>query len=185
MAFNVNDIKQRLVTGGARPTLFEVNITNPINGGGNEITPFMVKAAQLPSSTLGVIEVPYFGRKIKVAGDRTFEEWTVTVINDEQFTIRSAMEDWMAAINTHEGNLRVGNATFEGYKNTDAEITQFAKDGSVLRVYSFKNIFPSVVAPIEMAWDSNDTIEEFTVTLQYDYWTVSGGVTAGGTGTTV
>lgn len=177
MAFNVNEIKNQLVGGGARPTLFQVQITNPINGTGDAKVPFMAKAAQLPASNLGVIEVPYFGRKIKVAGDRTFEEWTVTVINDEDFLIRNSMEEWMAAINTHEGNVRSPDAGPMQYKGNDATVTQFGKDGTPLRTYSFRNIFPTVVAPIELAWDSNDTIEEFSVTFQYDYWQVTGGNT--------
>jgi hypothetical protein len=177
MAFNVNDIKNQLVGGGARPTLFQVQLTNPINGAGDAKTPFMVKAAQLPASNLGVIEVPYFGRKIKVAGDRTFEEWTVTVINDEDFLIRNAMEEWMAAINTHEGNVRDGGNSLLAYKSNDATITQFGKDGTPIRTYSFRNIFPTNVSAIDVAWDTNDTIEEFTVTFQYDYWQVTGGDT--------
>src|SRR6056300_513597 len=106
MAFNVNEIKSQLTLGGAKASLFQVQVLNPVNSGGDLKTPFMVKAAQIPESTLGVIEVPYFGRKVKIAGDRTFAEWTVTVINDEDFLVRNAMEEWMASINTHEGNIR-------------------------------------------------------------------------------
>ena len=94
MAFNINEIKSQLVFGGARNSLFQVQITNPANGTGDLKVPFMVKAAQIPAATLGVIEVPYFGRKVRIAGDRTFAEWTVTVINDEDFLIRNAMEEW-------------------------------------------------------------------------------------------
>lgn len=177
MAFNVNEIRNQLVGGGARPTLFQVNLTNPINGIGDAKTPFMVKAAQLPASNLGVIEVPYFGRKIKVAGDRTFEEWTVTIINDEDFLIRNAMEEWMAAINTHEGNVRDDAAGTQAYKGNDATITQFSKAGDPIRTYSFRNIFPTNVSAIDVSWETNDAIEEFTVTFQYDYWQVTGGNT--------
>ena len=108
MAFNINEIKSQLTFGGAKASLFQVAITNPIDGAGDLKTPFMVQAAQIPAAELGVIEVPYFGRKVKIAGDRTFAEWTVTVINDEDFLIRNAMESWMAAINSHEGNVTSG-----------------------------------------------------------------------------
>ena len=104
MAFNINEIKSQLTFGGAKASLFQVQITNPINGIADLKTPFMVQAAALPESTLGTIEIPYFGRKVKLAGDRTFAEWTVTIMNDEDFLIRNAMENWMAAINSHQGN---------------------------------------------------------------------------------
>jgi len=92
MAFNVNEIRAQLTAGGARSSLFQVQFSNPANAAANLKVPFLVKAAQIPASTLGTIEVPYFGRKVKIAGDRTFAEWTVTVINDEDFLIRNAME---------------------------------------------------------------------------------------------
>jgi len=180
MAFSVNDIKTQMAKGGARPTLFEVNLTNPINGAGDALAPFMIKATSIPASTVGVVEVPYFGRKIKVAGDRTFEDWSVTVMNDEGFEIRNAIEEWSAGINSHVGNIRSGAAGAQAYKGVDAIITQFAKTGEVLRRYSFKNFFPITIGTIDLAWDTNDTIEEFEVTFAYDYWVVSGGSTGTG-----
>ena len=89
MAFNINEIKSQLTLGGARPSLFQVTLTNPVNTSGDLKMPFMCQAAQMPASTLGTIEVPYFGRKIKIAGDRTFAEWTITITNDEDFLIRN------------------------------------------------------------------------------------------------
>lgn len=177
MAFNVAEMRAQLTGGGARPNLFEVQITNPINGVADFKIPFMVKASSIPESNLGMIEVPYFGRKIKVAGDRTFAEWSVTVINDEDFAIRNAMEQWMNAINSHVGNLR--NAAVlapESYK-TQAQIRQFSKTGTMIREYTFNGIFPTNVAAIETAWETNDTIEEFAVTFNYDWWEVSSGIT--------
>lgn len=180
MAFNVNEIRSQLSLGGAKASLFQVQLQNPVNTTGDLKTPFMVKAAQLPSSTVGTIEVPYFGRNIKIAGDRTFEDWTVTVINDEDFLIRNAMEEWMASINSHEGNVRnLANASPNQYK-TQAQIVQYSKTGIPIREYSFVGLFPSNIAAIDMAWETTDAIEEFTVTFQYDYWTVSGGITGGG-----
>lgn len=181
MAFNIQEIRSQLVLGGARNSLFQVQIANPANGAGDVKVPFMVKAAQIPASTLGMIEVPYFGRKIKIAGDRTFAEWTVTVINDEDFLIRNAMEQWMHSINSHAGNIReFGSASPLLYKS-NAQITQFSKTGVPIREYTFNGMFPTEVSTIEMAWETTDTIEEFTVTFQYDFWEVSGGVTGNST----
>ena len=173
MAFTINQFKSELVGGGARPSLFQVQITNPILGVADFKVPFMAKAAQLPASTLGVYTVPYFGRDIKYAGDRTFEDWTVTIINDEDFAIRNAMEAWSNAINSHVSNTR---ALPQQYKS-DAIITQYGKDGQTLRIYNFEGIHPINIASIELAWETKDQIEEFQVTFQYDLWTVVGGTT--------
>jgi hypothetical protein len=95
MAFNVNELRSQLTLGGAKPTLFQVQLANPVNSAGDLKLPFMCKAASLPASTLGTVSVPYFGRTIKLAGDRTFEEWEVTIINDEDFLVKNAIEEWM------------------------------------------------------------------------------------------
>lgn len=182
MAFNINEIRSQLSLGGARNTLFQVTIQNPANGAADIKVPFLVRAAQIPASTLGLIEVPYFGRKIRLAGDRTFADWTVTVINDEDFLIRNAMEQWSNQIQSHQGNLRnFGTASPSAYK-AQAQVTQFSKTGQPIRTYTFNGIFPTEVSPIEMDWNATDTIEEFTVTFQYDWWEVTAGTTgnAGG-----
>lgn len=173
MVFSINELKSQLVGGGARPTLFQVQITNPILGVADFKMPFMAKAASLPASTVGSYTVPYFGRQIKYPGDRTFEDWTVTVINDEDFAIRNALESWSNAINTHVSNIR---ALPQDIKS-DAIITQLGKDETVLRTYNFQGIFPINISEIAMSWETPDTIEEFTVTFQYDAWTISGGTT--------
>jgi len=178
MAFNINEMRSQLTYGGARQNLFQVDIFNPANSSGDAKTRFMCQAAQLPGSDLGVIPVFYFGRQMKLAGDRTFAEWTVTIINDEDFLIRNAMEEWSNAINRLQRNVREINR----YKS-QATVTQFAKDGSKLRSYDFNGIFPSNISPIELDWSTTDQIELFQVTFQYDYWNVGdSGVTgdAGG-----
>jgi hypothetical protein len=181
MAFNIQEIRSQLVLGGARASLFQVTINNPANSAADIKVPFMAKAASLPASTLGQIEIPYFGRKIKVAGDRTFAEWTVTIINDEDFLVRNAMEQWMNSINSHAGNIReFGSASPLLYKS-DAQITQFSKTGVPVREYSFRGLFPTEVSTIEMAWETTDAIEEFTVNFQYDWWEVTGGITGNST----
>lgn len=180
MAFNINDLRSQLQFGGARPSLFQVNITNPVNTAGDLKTPFMVRSAALPASNLGFIEVPYFGRRIKIAGDRTFDQWTVTVINDEDFLIRNAMENWMAAINSHEGNLTgVGGSSPLLYK-AQAQVIQYSKTGASLREYNFNGLFPVNVSEITVDWAQSDAIEEYTVTFQYDWWNISRTITGDG-----
>lgn len=170
MAFNIQQFKSELVGGGARPTLFQVQITNPIDTAADLKVPFMVKTAALPGSTLGSTIVPYFGRQIKYAGDRTFEDWPVTVINDEDFLVRNAMEAWSNAINSHDTNTR---ALPQTYKSTGL-ITQYSKNGSALRTYVFEGLYPIAIDSIPMSWEATDTIEEFGVTFQYDLWRVEG-----------
>lgn len=172
MAFNINEMRSQLVYGGARQNLFQVRISNPANAAADLKTPFMVQAAQIPESQLGIIPVYYFGRQMKLAGDRTFGDWTVTIINDEDFLIRNAMEEWSNKINRLERNVR----DIDRYKS-NATVIQYAKDGSKIREYKFNGIFPSVISPIELDWASTDQIESFQVTFSYDYWTVSGGTT--------
>ena len=177
MSFNINEMRSQLRFEGARPTLFECRIFNPGNASGDLKTPFMVEAAEIPSSSLGLIQVPYFGRPLKLAGDRTYSPWAVTIINDEDFLIRNAMEEWSNRINSFQGNFR----RLGRYKS-DAEVIQYSKTGSVLRIYTLYGLFPEDVSPITLNWGDTDNIERFQVTFQYDYWTVTGGNTgdAGG-----
>ena len=104
MAFNINEMRAGLALGGARPTLFRVELTNPVNNVADSIAPFLIRATSLPASTINAIEIPYFGRKIKIAGDRTFDTWAVTVMNDEDFRIRHTMEQWHNQINPLQTN---------------------------------------------------------------------------------
>jgi hypothetical protein len=182
MAFNVNEFAGALKSGGARPSLFQVQITNPINGVADAQVPFMVKAAQIPESTVSAIDVPYFGRQVKVAGTRTFAEWSPTIINDEDFAIRNAMEQWSNAINSMQGNVNNAGGTAPSLYKANAQVTQYSKTGEILRVYNFVGIFPTSVGAIDLGWENGDAIEEFAVTFAYDYWEVVGGTTgnAGG-----
>lgn len=170
MAFNINEFKSQLVGGGARPTLFQAQITNPVEPIADFKLPFMIKAAALPASTLGAYVVPYFGRQIKYAGDRVFDDWPVTIINDEDFLIRNAMETWSNSINSHDSNTRT---LPQSYKS-NAVITQFGKDGNPLRTYVFEGLYPVAIDSIPLGWDQSDVIEEFGVTFQYDMWRVEG-----------
>lgn len=178
MAFSIQDIKSALQFGGARPSLFNVSVNLPaaINidrSTFNRKISFLCNAAQLPASTIAPIEVSYFGRKIKVAGQRTFADWTITVLNDEDFVLRNAFETWMQAINGHSSNLRGLGASSspESYK-ADAVVRQFAKDNDVtpIRKYKFQGMYPTEVSAIDLNWGTDNEIETFTVTLAYDLW---------------
>jgi hypothetical protein len=180
MAFNVNEFRTSLVRDGARPNLFQVAVNVPIFSTGtipsqgaaasSSIT-FLAKAAQLPGSTVGTIPMYYFGRELKFVGNRTFPDWTVTIINDEDFITRNAMETWMNAMNSHVGNLRSAAAYSPSQYSRDARVSQFGKDGSVINQYSFAGLFPVDISPIDLDWGTNDSIEEYTVTFAYQYWT--------------
>lgn len=173
VGFSLNDFRSNLTYGGARPSLFRVEITNPVDGSADLKVPFMVKAASLPASTLGKITVPFMGRVVNYGGDREFEDWTVTVISDEDFLVRNAMEAWSNAVNSHSGDSR---AYPELYKS-QALVTQLGKDGTALRVYKMMGVFPTMISAIDLSWEQQNTIEEFQVTFAFDDWTVDGGTT--------
>jgi hypothetical protein len=173
MAFNVNQFRSQLQGDGARPNLFEVTLPFPafsLPGNAQTKTTFMCKTAQLPGSTLGVVPVQYFGRELKFVGNRTFADWTVTIINDEDFVVRNAFERWMNGINSHNLNVRNPVASTPLGYSVDSEVTQFGKAGNTIKKYRFVGMFPSDITPIDVDWSSNDTIEEFSVTLTYQFW---------------
>jgi hypothetical protein len=168
MSLRVDDFKAKLKGGGARPNLFRAIVNFPGYAGGEvELTSFMCKGAQLPASVINVIEVPFRGRQLKVAGDRTFEPWTVTVINDTDFSVRNAMERWMNGMNAHAENTGLTNPV--DYQ-ADLIVEQLDKDGSVLKTYKFRGCFPTNVAAIDLSYESVDILEEFTVEFQVQYW---------------
>ena len=173
MAFNVAEFRSNLIGDGARPNLFEVSMpfpafSQPANA--QQKLTFMCKTAQLPGSTLGVVPVQYFGRELKFVGNRTFADWTITVINDEDFAVRNAFERWMNGINSHALNVRNPAALTPSSYTVDGLVTQFAKNGDSIKRYKFIGLFPTDVTPIDVDWGSNDTIEEFTVNLSYQWW---------------
>jgi hypothetical protein len=174
MAFNVAEFRANMIGDGARPNLFQVSLTFPTFAAGGAVaaskTTFMAKAAQLPGSTIGQVPVFYFGRELKFAGNRSFADWTLQVINDEDFAVRNAMESWMNGINSHASNLRNGQATSPSGYSVDAEVTQYSKAGEALKTYKFVGMFPLDLAPIDLDWGSNDTIEEYSVTFAYQWW---------------
>ena len=172
----ITDFKSKLTGGGTRPNLFEVELAFPSAVGVDNDTlqkaRFLVKAAALPASTVAPIDVPFRGRILKIAGDRTFETWTITVINDVDFSIRSAFEKWMNTINKMSDATGLTNpADYQA----DAFVYQLDRDSSVLRSYKFYDVFPTNISTIDLSYETTDTIEEFTVELQVQWWEASKG----------
>ena len=167
----ITDFKSKMAGGGARPNLFEVELVFPdpiaIETDVKEKSRFLVKAALLPASNITPIEVNFRGRILKIAGDRTFDTWTVTVINDVDFSIRSAMEKWMDFINSMEDAT---GAQDPALYQPDAYVHQLDRDGSTLRSYKFHDIFPTNISAIDLSYETVDTVEEFTVEFQVQWW---------------
>lgn len=174
MPFNINSFKQNaLVYGGARPSLFNVQLSVPQNIGINNTSvskfSFVCKSAELPASSVGAFPVSYFGRQIKLAGDRVFADWSVTIMNDEDFSVRSMFEMWSNALNRLVSNVRNPNISAEQYK-TDLDIIQYGKDGTVIRAYQMVGAFPTEIGGIGLDWDSQNQIQQFAVNFSYDFW---------------
>ena len=177
MAFAVSEFKSNLKQGGARPSLFKVEFQYP----SAILAPptraeFLVKTTTIPASTIGSYDVFYHGKAIKVAGDRSFDTWDTTIINDEDFGIRNSLENWMNSISNHKLNTRnketfrdMGEGDSAKYKKT-LKVTQFSKSGKKLRTYSFLGAWPSALSTINLDWATSE-IEEFTCTWVYDSWT--------------
>ena len=172
----ITDFKSKLIGGGARSNLFEVVLNFPsIAPASSEVLDkarFLVKAANLPASNISDITVPFRGRILHVAGDRTFDSWTITVINETDFAIRSAMENWMNAINRVSDNT--GSTDPASYQ-ADATVFQLDRSGETLRSYRFYDIFPTQVAPINLSYDT-EGIQEFTAEFQVHWWEAAKGV---------
>ena len=172
MAKSITEFKSQLKKGGARPNLF------------------LVKTAQIPASNIGTIEVPFRGRMLKVAGDRTFEPWSVTVINDGAFEIRQAFEAWSRGINALTENASQLGYGSDGGRSYCADMTvyQLSRDGQtpsktpsnpnngegaeldIIRAYKFYDAWPSSISSIDLSFEANDQIEEFTVEFQYNFF---------------
>ena len=188
----IANFKSQLVGGGARPNLFEVELATLPDGiswpeNAQRTWTYLCKAAQLPASNIAQIDIPFRGRIFKVAGDRTVEPWTVTVINDENFEIRNAMEQWvekMAKLSDNIGNVnpnaymvnakvyQLGRGSNPG--NAGNTAVDNGDRNSVLKEYEFIDIFPTAVSPIDLSYDSSDAIEEFTVEFQVNSFSLSG-----------
>ena len=182
---NISNFRDRLIGGGARPNMFEVNIDLPDQIGKDknrdENMRFMIKAAEIPAANIGNIPVPFRGRVLPVAGDRTFDPWTVTIINDASFDIRRVMEEWSNLINDLQ--FDVGDINPADYQKS-AQVFQLSRqsqgqgtsgnEGNIiqtLRTYNFEGIYPNAVSSIPLDYGATDQIEEFQVTFNYLFWT--------------
>lgn len=167
--------------GGARPNRFKVLLNFPTAvasaaGMTTQDASLFCKGGSLPEATIGVAEVFYLGRAIPVQGDKTFPEWTVTIINDEDFRLRHAFEKWSNDMLSHEFNRREGSTDYKSY-TSNMEIAQLGVNGDVLRSYKMFNAFPVSVSAIDLDWGNNDTVEEFTVSFRYTHWVPNGDAT--------
>jgi hypothetical protein len=193
--FNINRFRSTLAS-GARPNLFKINLTAPTDisdpegllaAGGN--FSLLCRSAAIPSYTIGVIEVPFRGRRIKLPGDRTYGEWTVTVINDQNQGMRKVFDNWLAYINNPDGTDVIrpsaGGAAVgdESSYRTTVSIDHYRSDGSISRKYALLDAFPTDVSAIDLSYDTTDAIQEFTVTFNYHYLDV-GGTSSSGTDAT-
>jgi len=186
MSFSVTNFKSNLSQGGARPSLFDVELHYPTKVAPKKrnISKFLVKGASIPASTIGSYDVYYHGKAFKVAGDRSFDTWDTTIINDEDYGIRIALEKWMDLVAGHKLNTR--NKSFDSsegeqasYKET-IKVTQYGKDGKHKHHYHFYGAFPTSISAIPLDWGTASEIEEYTVTWTYDHWMPGGNVPSPG-----
>jgi hypothetical protein len=176
---NIQGFVNAFAGGGVRTNLFKV--TGNIPGySNNRAISFLCKAAQIPASSLGTIEVPYRGRRIKLPGDRTFQDWTITIISDANLSLRSYFEAWSMVFNSHVSNVAPTN--FMRFMPTWS-VTQLKRDGEALRTYNFIGCFPSEVGAIDLSFENNDQIAEFPVTINYSWWEAAPGAAVPATGT--
>ena len=197
---SISDFKSKVATDFARPNLFKCDLNFPSSftdqAGLKDLGTFTVKAANLPATQLGTVEVPYRGRVLKIAGDRTFEPWTITIMNDKNFKLRDAFEKWTESIQEYAQNVTTAGTNIQNYyadmfvsqldRNT-SDVSTAASNGKVksasagaqgiphqvLREYRFVDVFPTNISAIDLDFGSNDAIEEFTVEMQVQYWEVS------------
>ena len=167
---NINDFKAVLKGGGARANQFSVNMPFPgvaAVGGESRVMSVLCRSTNLPGMTLGEVAVPFRGRSLYIAGDRTFETWTTTIMNDTDFAIRNAFERWMNGINALSDNSGLENPS--DYQ-VDAFVDQLDRAGTVIKSYTFRGLWPLTIAPIELGYDTNDAVEEFEITYRYQFF---------------
>ena len=180
MAINLSQFTGKF-KGGARPNLFTIKVTEGPLKGNSEDLEILGQGASLPAATIGEIIVPYMGRQHKIPGNRTYDTWDLTIINDIDFTIRDSFHKWQEKINDPSDNISdsgqlAGDGLFAGILGAldiygQFEVVQLATSGAPLKSYTIHNAWPSVVSDIELNWESNDALETFTVTLNYSHWT--------------
>ena len=172
---SIEDFKAVLQGGGVRPTMFQVELTFPtgVSGDNNLLTndgTFLIKASQLPPSSIGQIDVPFRGRKLKVAGDREFADWSVNILNDVSFNLRKGLEEWSERIQNH--NYALGATELSDYY-ASAVVRQLDRDGRQLRAYSFEGIWPKEIEAIGLDFEANNAVEDYGVTFAVQYWSAT------------
>ena len=177
--YKISDFKSRLAGGGARANQFMVTMNWPgvipaIPATATVDGAFLISATNLPGMTIGEVAVPYRGRNLYIAGDRTFEAWTITCLNDIDFTLRNAFEKWMDHINAMTDGK--GASDPDTYQ-VNASVVQLDKQGLVVKTYNFKGMWPTTISNIDVSAETNDAIETFDVTLRYDYFEAAKGDT--------
>jgi hypothetical protein len=163
---NISEFKAKLSNGGARANQFEVVVDFPFSSAGSA-TRFLCKAATLPASVLQDIPMLYRGREVHVAGERTFEPWTITIINETNFRIRSAFENWITFISANASTVGI---TAPSVYQRDMQVNQLDRNDEELMKYIFHDAYPTNVSEIQLSYDQGNQIEEFTVTFSYNYW---------------
>ena len=177
MAFaSLTQLKTALTGRGARANLFEIEIGFPTaiastitSTVAKDKARILCKAAAVPGFTVGTIEVPYrAGRRIKIPGDRTFADWTVTIINDEDHSLRQAFNAWINLISKGNYNSATKSSAISEYYQ-DITCNHLKADNTISRKYQLNDAFPTDVSAIDLSFDSTDTLSEFTVNFQYHY----------------
>ena len=167
---NINDFKAKLAGGGARSNQFKVTMPFPGYaqvGGEIEDLAFLCRATTIPAMNVGVVEVPFRGRKIYIGGDRTFDTWSITVLNDTNFKIRNAMERWQNGINNMSDNEGLTNPV--DYQ-VDAFVDHLDRNGNTIKSYTLRGLFPTGISAIDLNYDEQAAVEEFTVEFRYQYF---------------
>jgi len=173
MAFTPATFRAQLTGSGTRPNLFDLLFIFPAsatNGNASQLMTYMARAASIPPANVGTIDIKYFGRSLKYPGDRVFPEWNITIINDENFAVRDAFAAWSNSMNSMIGNLRSPAAGTPAGYSTDVTVRQYDKLGNIIKTFILRGAWPSSVGDIQLDWNVTDTIEEFPVVLQYQWW---------------
>ena len=171
MVLRLDDFKARLVKGGSRSNYFQVTINFPSivrTAPNNTDVAYKAKAASMPGSTIGEIAIPFRGRKLYVAGDREYETWDVTFINDVDMTVRNALESWHEGISTAVDNI---GATDPSSYYADMKVEHLDKAGNITKTYNMIDCWPTAISSIDLSWDNENSIEEFSATFRYHYFT--------------
>lgn len=170
MAFNAAEFRSKLQYGGQRPNLFKITLDIPDSASGTQEITFMAQATNTPGFNLGSVDLPYFGRRVSFAGDRSFEDWSIVIIDDEDHPVRNALEAWqnrLALIDHNTNQLEAPNG-LALYSN--ASVIQYSKTGEETKRYELKNAFPIAIEPTQLNWEADNQVISFGCTVRYDYF---------------